>query len=737
MKSEQSFKVYADKSFSGSIGAATDGWQYRSFSSNSLRLGAGKQTIRIEGTDAMVPLTDDIYLTTEAPSESNIPEAVKRFLNENEIVKKKPVGVFPTVAQAGDLTNSADNSASKVLPNPQGEYSHAIDTAFVYSHFSVVFLSAGSYTFTTTGSTVSRALAVFNSSNFILSSSNVNSGPGGESLVTMNVVTPAFFSIVLRPTASGASGTTTILMNGSTLVSNAVIGGKYYSMPALRGGDMNFFTCRITGDTRIFVSRFPSSSIRGYNDDYSGGGGNWAWGLASRVKKNFNGIDSVQYTFVCAYSPATTGVSDIYMGCGNSNLHQLEPNNFPNLTDDDAIRSAPASGNYNCISWSGGITTSWTWPPSSLSTYNCGNANLLQCFDNFYSNNPVRYPGAWNYTRSGATVGNSVVDLWKTASAYTHASVFKPGNNHPHGYDWESKPGGTNRTFHPRNALEQPNWYGAVSNYYRPTGTFARVAGAENAITSDADAIRMGLAVHQKAALSQTTNEKLTRLLSGIPPGIINAFEVLYRRWNATKPANSSSSDPWQYCQNREYKTLENFANANHYPVMLLVFDKFVRSEDHLCGNLLLSLTLERYSHLLDEVKAEYLRNPYDEEGLYIIPDDHRNGVLYIEKILRSLEEEKVIVTPAEDVIVSVSPNPVKDMLTVQVTAMKDSRISIRITSSQTLVSRVLQQEKEFSAGTHRFNASVQGIAGNSGDILAVQVTANGISKTVKVLVAK
>jgi hypothetical protein len=626
---------------------------------------------------------------------------------------------------------------SKVLPNPEGEYSHAIDTAFVYSHFSSIWLTPGTYVFTTSGSTVSRSLAVFNSSNFTQSSSNVNSGPGGESSVTMFVSSSAFYRILLRPTSSGASGTTNILQNGSVIVSNAVIGGKYYSMPTLRGGDMNFFTSKITGDTRIFTSRFPASSIRGYNDDYSGGGGNWPWGLASRIKKNFNGIDSVQYTFVCAYSPATTGVCDIYMGCGNSNLHQLEPNNFPNLTDDDAIRSASASGNYNCIAWSGGITNSWVWPPSSLSTYNCSNNNILLCFDNFYSNNPVRYPGAWNYTRTGATVNNSVVDLWKTASSYTHASVSKPGNNHPHGYDWESKPGGTNRTFHPRNALNQPNWYGAVSNYYRPTGTFARTAGVENAITSDADAIRMGLAVHQKGVLSQMTNEKLTGLLAGISPGIINAFEVLYKRWSDTKTANSSLSDPWQYCQNREYKTLENFANANHYPVMLLIFDKFVRSEDHLCGNLLLSLTLERYGRLLDEVKAEYLRNPYDDEGNYILPDDHRNGVLYIEKILRTLEEGATPEPVTDDVTVSVSPNPVSDRFTVQVNIIKEAKVSVMVTSAQTGKKKVLQPEKMLGTGVYRFEGFVKDFAGSNGNMLAVQVTVNGVLKTMKVIVMK
>ena len=725
------FPIYIDNVLVNNLSASADGWQYSMVNSASVKLGTGKHIIKIAGTNNMVPMVDEIFLTINPPAgeRQGAPTVVQKFLDKMEQLQNQPV----LKASA----NSESISPSKVLPNPAGEYSHAIDTAFVYSHFSWIYLTPGTYVFTTSGSTVSRSLAVFNPSNFIQSSSNVNSGPGGESSVTMFVSSSAFYGILLRPTSSGASGTTNILQNGSVIVSNAVVAGKYYSMPALRGGDINFFTSRITGDTRIFTSRFPASSIRGYNDDYNGSGGNWPWGLASRIKKNFNGNDSVQYTFVCAYSPASTGVCDIYMGCGNSNLHQSEPNNFPNLTDDDAIRSAPASGSYNCISWSGGITSSWTWPPSSLSTYNCNSNNYLQCFDNFYSNNPVRYPGAWNYTRTGATVNNSVVDLWKTASAYTHASVFKPGNNHPHGYDWESKPGGTNRTFHPRNALEQPNWYGAVSNYYRPTGTFAKTAGVENAITSDADAIRMGLAVHQKAALSQMADGKLTGLLSRIPPGIINAFEVLYKRWNNTKPANSSLSDPWQYCQNREYKTLENFANANHYPVMLLIFDKFVRSEDHLCGNLLLSLTLERYGQLLDDVKAEYLRNPYDEEGQYIIPDDHRNGVLYIEKILRTLEEQTTPEPVTDAVTVSVSPNPVSDRFTVQVNTIEAAKVSVMVTSAQTGMKKVLQPETMLAAGTHRFEGFVKDFAGSNGNMLAVQVTVNGVLKTMKVMVMK
>lgn len=732
MELAQTFKVYVDKREFEKLPAEAKGWQLAAVKDVPMQLSAGIHEIRFEGVNAMVPMTDELFLSASplSANRENIPANVQSFLNKVKQLQSMPVpSSFGNGNDGGELI-------SKVLPNPEGEYSHAIDTAFVYSHYSVVYLAAGNYTITTSGSTISRALAVFSTASFNQSFSNVNSGPGGESSVKLTVSTPGYYAIMLRPTSSGASGTTDILINGSTFVSGAVIDGKFYSTPALRGGDLNYFTCKITGDTRIFTSRFPSSSIRGYNDDYYGGNGNWIWNLASRIKKNFNGSDSVQYTFVCAYSPTSTGICDIYMGCGNSNLPVNEPQNFPNLPTDDAIRSAPQTGSYNCISWSGGITTSWIWPPSSLSTYNCNSNNYLLCFDNYYSNNPVRYPGAWNYTRTGATAANSVVDLWKTASAYTHASVFEPGNNHPHGYDWESKPGGLDRTFHPRNALSNPNWYGSVSNYYRSTGTFARAEGMGNEITSDADAIKAGLAILDKAMLSDKANEKLSGLLGKVKPAISGSFDMLYEKWDATKEANASFSNPSMYCQNKEYKALEAFALANRYASMLIVFDKFIKG-DHLIGDLLLTLTTEKYGRLLDEVKTERLANLYDKEGHYRLHGDHDNGVLYIEKILKQLEPEPEAILVSDLVSIVVSPNPVKDRLTVQVTTLKTARVFVKAISTQTLLSKVLQAETELPAGTHRFSMDVQGFAGNTGDIIAVQVIIDGQLKTVKVLVAK
>ncbi|MFM6924128.1 MAG: hypothetical protein ACKOU7_01375, partial [Ferruginibacter sp.] len=401
----------------------------------------------------------------------------------------------------------------------------------------------------------------------------------------------------------------------------------------------------------------------------------------------------------------------------------------------DAILTAPMSnGYYNCASWSGGVTSAWIWPPDAMSTYSCNNANVIQCFDNYYNNVPVRYPGAWNYTRSGATASNAVVDVWKTAIKYTHASVRKPGNNHPHGYDWESKPGGLDRTLHPRNALTNANWYGSVSDYYRPTGTYARTAGAQYAFESDQDAIRAGLAIYDKASLTKTASTKLERLLEKSNGALKQQFDELYEAWDATKAGNASQSDPSMYCNNKAYHALESFAMANGQAAMLKAFDKFVDG-DHIIGQLVWVLTKGRYSKLMDEVKSERLANLYDDQGRYRIHGDHDNGVLYIEKILQSVDENLITTTQADGIQLTVSPNPVSNRLIVQVSVDKPSSLGIVISSVQTGLQQVVLKETTVGAGVHQYTVAVNNIAGSNGDILAVQVMLDGVLKTVKVVV--
>lgn len=730
LKNGEKLYVYVDEVYFQTMYSTRDGWQTAGITNQQISLNPGKHILRFSNTGGPhVPMVDEISLTTSIPGigRNNDPNAA--FLNHVENLKQQPVSHMPTVEEAGDLTN-------KVLPNPQGMYNHAIDTNFTYSHFSWIYLNAGTHSFATSNSTISRSLTIFNPGNYTYSSSNVNGGPGGESALTFFAGVSGYYAIMLRPYTSG-SGTTNIIYNGSTLVSSAIIGGRTYTMSAAKGGQLNFFTCRLTqGDTRMIASKYFASSARGYNDDYSGGGGDWSWGYASRIKKDF-ATDSVQYGFVCAYSPSGNGVSDVYLGNENSNVYAANYPEFPLLKADDAIKAAAQSGNYNCISWSGGVTSTWIWPPSQYSTYNCPNNDMnLTCFDNFYANQPVRYPGAWNFTRTGANVNNAIVDLWALNGHFTHGSVKKPGNNHPHGYDWESKPGGVTRTFHPRNALTNLNWgYGAVVNYYIPTGTYARGADAGLSFETDADAVKAGVAVFDVATLTGEAERKLSAFKKKVDPSFSEQFNKLYEAWKKTWAANAIYSDPSAYCKNPEFEKLAQFSRSNSRSAMFLSMDKFIGG-DHLIGDLLWTLTKDRYSALLTEVKTERLTKPNDEQGRYKIHGDHDNGVLYVEKILRSMDVEQEVVVNA-DINVIVSPNPASDRLTVQVVTTKTAKVSVNITSAQTRLTKVMQQETTLTAGSHRFTTSIQGFAGNSGDIIAVQVIVDGVLKTVKVMVAK
>ncbi len=711
-----------------------EGWQWLGKELPAIKLQNGKNEIRFRSYGISVPMVEEIDLTIDDPwrRQAAVPDAGDEFLNYADRLRQQPVGTFRSAAEVGDLTE-------KVLPNPEGYYSHYVDTNFTYSHFSWLYLTAGSHTFTTSSSTIDRALTIFNPTNYTYSWSNVNGGPGGESGLYLYVGLSGYYAITLRPVIDGQTGVTNIIHNGNTLVPNAIIGGRRIAMSTLRGGAMNHFTCKLTGsnpDTRMLVSWYAMSSARGYNDDYAATG-DWNWGLSSRIKKDFNGQDSVQYGFVCAFSPTSTGTCDMYMGTRNSNLHNAEPQNFPLLDNDDAIETGN-TGYYNCISWSGGVTTSWIWPLSAMSTYNCTNANPVQCFDNFYSNNPVRYPGAWNYTRTGATVSNAVVDLWKRpGGAYQHGSVRKPGNNHPHGYDWESKPGGLNRTLHPRNALEQVNWYGVVSDYYKPTGTYARNSEAQYNFETDADAIKAGVAIYDKGMLTAKADDKLSRLFDKVNASVKIRFEELYKTWDATKAANASLSDPSMYCQNNEFKAMQALAMKYPKEVMILVFDKFVNKNDHFIGDLLITLAKDKYSHLLDEVKADRLAHPNDEQGRYRIHGDHDNGVLYVEKILKDFELDEITPAVSDAIQITVSPNPVRDMLQIKVQLKESSEVSVNVTSTQTLKNRLVQKTTTLPAGLQQFSVPVAAITGTTGDVLSVQVTVNGITKSVKVLVNK
>lgn len=195
---------------------------------------------------------------------------------------------------------------------------------------------------------------------------------------------------------------------------------------------------------------------------------------------------------------------------------------FPLLDVDFTIVTDEPTGNYNCISWTVGVTNYWHWPGSTLTD-----------FDNFYAQfNLVRKTkgpvAAWGFSNSGMT----------------HGCISGP----THGPCWESKCGSLARIQHCLNELNGPA-YGHVIAYYAYK------------IVIKWPYYPKYLRDYMKKVREFTDEEK--RLLQGIikpiPKSLVENFETAFKAWKATwfKDEMALISDPYKRLEAKEFSRLE------------------------------------------------------------------------------------------------------------------------------------------------------------------------------------
>lgn len=445
-------------------------WQCAKLINNSgnlkkIKLSLGKHLLIFSSTLPEVPPIEFIRLTK---SESDIELSNQEWNNFFEGAKKNNFKIEKKYI------------VNKVNENPMYDYDHQRNTYFTYTYFADFYFNSGTVVFETKKNdpySSDPVMHLFNIQNPDNGSwGDDDSGEGYQSKITAYIQVPGYYRLLVRSYGSNQTQTTDLYLNNTLYASNIVISGANLDCDHTLTEEINYFTCYPTGDPALWIQS-EELKILGHNDDYMGTG-DFIWQQNARVKKSYSShMTKCIVTSSSTYYP--TGYCDVYMRCKNSTIMSY----FPNLEDDDAIMSAPASWTYNCISWSGGITSYWEWPPNPGSRYYVP-GNSLASFDNDYGNNPIRYSGSenWTYTRVGATSNNNQIDLWSLNGSYTHASVNAKWSNIPfllsangmaHGYDWESKPGSLMRTFHPRYALNG-NDYGYIDKYYKKTDILSK-----------------------------------------------------------------------------------------------------------------------------------------------------------------------------------------------------------------------------------------------------------------------
>jgi hypothetical protein len=649
-------KFYLDdqKSLGGYIQPQEEGWQITELCDNKtskikkLNLSSGRHSLKFCSTIPEVPQIEFIRLSQ---NERNVKISESCW---NEFIEKAKNNILPSDYVELKEESLRNLKLLKILPNPEGNYLHDIDAYFTYSYASIFYFSAGSnVTLETKRSDPCASdpvMYLFNSYDPVNkgSWSNDDGGECVQSKITCTIQYSGTYWVFIRSYSSNSSQTTNLYLNDELYASNIVISGAKYYCYYNSSELINYFTFTknvAQGDPKLWIEGTYNYKILAYNDDYGYAYGDFNWQQNARVKKSFN-----QMLFKCLLTSSSTyyptGYCDLFMKCKSSysDLHS----SFPNLEEDDAIMSANTNNDkYNCISWSGGRTTlgRWFWPP------NYGNpwysSDELTAFDNFYGNRdddgfPLCrgqetetgiIPKAMNITRTGATATNACVALWKYYSYFTHGSVKKPSNDQPHGYDWESKPGGLLRTFHPRHALNGSS-YGDISDYYRWDGTWTE--GTPPAKIAETNAITLKLYTE----FTNNDKEKLNSLISEIASDVDKNFELKYNEWKVSwnNPELKIYSNPKMFAESNEYKNLIAFCKSKGKQVWPLIIKKYEKG-DELCINLFEDLTFHIFPDLMNQIRKSgntYARS----KGL--IPSQSSNWTSYALSILAELSSSDI-----------------------------------------------------------------------------------------------
>jgi hypothetical protein len=434
----------------------------------------------------------------------------------------------------------------------------------------------------------------------------------------------------------------TLSENTEALVSLRVNGVRYNNSPVtltelrqahFSSGEYNYFTCHLLGDSRIWIED-NTHKIKGFNDDYTNENGDFYWGLASRVKKGFlNGVSSVHVSSYSSSNPS--GICDIYYKCKNSMISYSHAK-FPLLKHNDAVKSAAQTSAYNCISWSVGVHTSKYWPPTDYFQpwYNPSHTDLEK-FDSFY-----QYHG---YTRTDATPHNSSIALWFNPiffgkPEYTHASVRKPANNHPHGFDWESKEGNRERFFHPRNALynRAEYGYGFISQYYKIINEQNSLAESKFSTPVFEESL-----VPDKYELTDAELDFINKMVSKIEPSQHKEFEKLYSQWSETwkNPILETYSNPRVFANSDEYNTLLRFCKKTGINSWGLLFLKYIEG-DYYAHNTFEDLTLSQYNFCVEQIRNDNITKVNDVDGLLLFSSELQ-WIKYIKLVINEMRNDK------------------------------------------------------------------------------------------------
>lgn len=820
-------RVYLNDSFIGILSQTKLDWELVPLKDvKTIGLPAGKNTIRFESDAPYFPFVDAVRIT----------QLEKDLIVENEgydafiaLLKSNPSRELPVIKETQEEVDRKGNEKTakpddipkfrsaqypelwdwQVWPTtfscPACTYNHKMNVPITFTYYRKLSLSSGSYTFNTapiSGDSyysvdpVMYLYKIDDPHNYSWYNDD-DSGYGFQSRITASNIPAGEYYLVIRAfsgyyasTSLGRQGLVNVYQNGYLLNSNAPVAGYMFDISSSNKGLLNYFTAYSTGIPIFWLQENSSRKMKFKGETYwYASPSDYYWFDDARMRLTKNSDET--YSMLVAAEGAMGfyfGNCDAY-GSAKSDVGSLPGSTtFPNLKSNDAIQSAPTTNIYNCTAWTGGITNGWFWGAlyacqscSNIVGLNYGSPYVWSTWDNYFGNTPYeRYSGATTYTRDQANASNAEIALWSTNGSFsgiTHGSIRLIGNNHPHGYDWESKAGANYRFFHPMNALENFNQgyvyiggsyvysylgYGGIFAYYRdaskdpyPYPCSFSPASENTALTLRSaksysnepvftmeESIKKGLTAIEDVKLDADQMNLVKSKSSKMK--LTSALQTLYDSWVETihSPELSYVSNPYTFIETEEGKQLMDYAK-NNLEESITFFANIVFAneestfEKFIAEYLFCEIAKDRYASVIEGIKEEWADNNYDNEGRYLAPMPETLTKKYIKKLL-----DKVVLKKAETVeqsakktldnhnLANISPNPVDDYAAINLNLPDQSTVTIRIFSQSSFVETILNGKK-LEAGEYSFSLNVDNL---SEGVYVCVIEINGVSYSRKFL---
>lgn len=469
-------------------------------------------------------------------------------------------------------------------------------------------------------------------------------------------------------------GSVNVYYNGEILTEGTVVSGFMIDAPTKYVGVLNYFTskCRewaklylLDGNKMLFCSEM--------NTYYPPADYGWINGARRKIQTyktypNFRVLVTATIPMAGLY-----GSCDVY--CGLIDAPSKYLTKFPNLKSGDAILLGEDNASYNSAAWAGGIIKKNIWIGNTSYGLPYGWAS----WDNYFANNPLRYIGAKSYSRTGT--GELAVVMYSkdnTMSGVSHFAVTNHANDRMHGFAYDSKIGSWGRITHETNSLNGTEYGQPYVMYYEDESATTASAISEKRVYTLRNSIADGLTVEknvpldteEEAAIQQAVLRKETKMLT---------FEQLFQQWaEAVDAGNPLQENLFSLLDNEQGQALIDFGKqhlpeATVYMGNLLFGDKLdggMSADKELLSILYCKMALDKYASLLEDIKANWEKNPYTEDGSHIYPSCEYFTKQYIKKVLRreslvslalSTKEEKDTTINNNKHLFQVTENPVRE----------------------------------------------------------------------------